>query len=337
MSFWNFTRSAASARLAIEFGQEYGLAAAALLAGTRLSFEQLSDPNVELSANQELAVIRNLLRQLKYMPGLGLKLGMRYHFSAYGIWGYGLISSATLGDALALALRFMPLTYAYTRITFHEEGELGIITFGEPDLPIEMRRFLVERDMAAATVLLQETAGSDFALSRLTLAAPTTHAHIISRIGGVRPEFGAAANMLAFKLSWLSKPLPQADASTLTMCQQMCRQLLERRRTRMGTAMLVREYLGVARGGMEQNLAQLARLLNTSERTLKRRLKEEGTSFRILLAAARGDMAQELLQDASLTLTDIADQLGFSDLSSFSQAFKRWYGIAPSQFRGRPS
>lgn len=79
----------------------------------------------------------------------------------------------------------------------------------------------------------------------------------------------------------------------------------------------------------------MARLMNLSPRTLKRRLQEEGTTYTALLADARGAAAKELLRDPSLPLGEIAVRLGFSDLSTFSQAFKRWYGVAPSIFRDR--
>ncbi|RDS98780.1 AraC family transcriptional regulator, partial [Burkholderia contaminans] len=75
------------------------------------------------------------------------------------------------------------------------------------------------------------------------------------------------------------------------------------------------------------------RLMNTGPRTLKRRLHGEGTTFRALLAQARGAMAETLLGDARLSLAEVAERLGFSDLSSFSQAFKRWYGVPPGAYR----
>ncbi|RYE66049.1 MAG: helix-turn-helix domain-containing protein, partial [Oxalobacteraceae bacterium] len=57
------------------------------------------------------------------------------------------------------------------------------------------------------------------------------------------------------------------------------------------------------------------------------------TSFRALLAEVRGGQANELLIDETLSLTGIAERMGFSDLSSFSQAYKRWFGVAPSARR----
>ena len=77
-------------------------------------------------------------------------------------------------------------------------------------------------------------------------------------------------------------------------------------------------------------LADMAQALHLSERTLKRRLQDEGVSYRVLLAEVRGRQANRLLEDETLSLTEIAERMGFSDLSSFSQAYKRWFGVAPS-------
>ncbi|NPT56009.1 AraC family transcriptional regulator [Paraburkholderia elongata] len=338
MSFWDFTRSPASVRLLVDFGEERGLAAPNLLTGTGLAREQLEDPHVEVNAAQELRVVSNLLRLLKHPAGLGLQVGARYHFSAYGLWGYGLIASATAGDALSLALRFLPLTYAFTSISYHEEGDLGVLIFGEPDLPDTMKHFVVQRDMTAAAVLLNEVGRDRFPLARLTTRAQwplpaDRSSSVIQSVFGIEPEFSASLNSLAFERSHLSQPLPQADPVTVSMCEQMCSRLIEERRVRLGTAKMIQHYLNAIPGSMPSTLEDMARLMNTSQRTLKRRLQEEGTTFRVLLAQSRGTMAEELLRDGRLSLSEIAERLGFSDLSSFSQAFKRWYGEAPSTFR----
>ncbi|ABB12623.1 AraC family transcriptional regulator [Burkholderia lata] len=333
MSFWDFTRSPASARLLVDFGDERGVPHATLLAGTGLADAQLDDPKVEVTAAQELRLTGNLLRALGRVPGLGFEVGQRYHFSAYGVWGYGLIASATARDALALALRFLPLTYAFTVITYREEDGTCVLGFGAPELDGTLSRFVVERDMMAATVLLQEIGGDAFALSRFTVQAARTPAMAVPRIAGVEPVFSARANSLAFDRVFLDRLLPHANPLTVSMCEQMCGQLLDARRARVGTSEMVRQYLTATPGSAPFSLEDMARLMNTSPRTLKRRLQEEGTTFRALLAQARGAMAETLLGDARLSLAEVAERLGFSDLSSFSQAFKRWYGVPPGAYR----
>lgn len=337
MSFWDFTRGAASARLLVDFGLERGVPLARLLAGTRLSRPQLDDPEVQITATQELKLIDNLLKALQYEPGVGLEVGLRYSFSTYGMWGFGLVSSATVGDALALALRFIPLTFAFSLISCQQDEQQCVLSFGEPEIEQRVRRFLIERDMAAAARLMRETVGTGHELSRFTLRerqwpAPDRLARLTA-VSGLRPQYGAAANTLAFDSRLLAQRLPQANPVTVAMCEQACAQLMERRRARLGTVELVRQYLAAAPLDAAPDLAQVARMLHLSERTLKRRLQEEQTGFREMLAESRGQRARELLADESLNLTDIAEQMGFGDLSGFSQAFKRWFGVAPSVVR----
>jgi AraC-like DNA-binding protein len=333
MSFWDFKRSSASVRLLVEFGQERGMDIAHILARSRLKAADLDDPAIELDASQELCVVGNLIRACR-QPGLGLEVGMRYNFASYGLWGLGLISSATTGDALALALRFIPLTFAFCRISGGLEGEMYTVTFEAPDVEPTVQRFLIERDVAAASRLMKETLGPEFALSRFTIKHTVERGagwlEGLLRMGGIRPEFGASSNSLSFDRKLLGLRLPQANPVTVAMCERACEELMERRRARLGTGESLRQYLAAAPLNMTPDLPQAARALGLSDRTLKRRLQDEGTSYRMLLAEVRGRQANELLADETLSLTQIAERMGFSDLSRFSQAYKRWFGVAPS-------
>ncbi len=336
MNFWDFKRSSASVRLLIEFGQERGLDTSSILASSRLKEADLLDPAIELDASQELCVVANLIRSCK-QQGLGLEVGMRYNFASYGLWGLGLISSATAADALALALRFIPLTFAFCRITGHIDGDMYTVSFDAPDVEPAVQRFLVERDVSAASRLMKETLGPEFSLSRFTLRQPmqvsASWLEGQQRLYGVRPEFGASSNSLCFDSKLLNLKLPQANSITAAMCERACEALMEQRRNRLGTGECIRQYLAACPLNMTPDLRQAARTLGLSDRTLKRRLQDEETSYRTLLAEVRGRQANELLGDKTLTLTQIAERMGFSDLSSFSQAYKRWFGVAPSHVR----
>jgi len=113
MSLWDFARDPASVLTLLEVGKERAVDEQVLLQGTRLKRAQLDDPNSELSAAQEMRVIANLLKELGHPPSLGLEIGLRCHFTSFGMWGYGLIASASLGAAVDLALRYLQLTFAY--------------------------------------------------------------------------------------------------------------------------------------------------------------------------------------------------------------------------------
>ncbi|KAB2899516.1 MAG: AraC family transcriptional regulator [Burkholderiaceae bacterium] len=335
MSYWNFARSPVSVRLLLDFGQARHIEAASLLRGTQLGLPQLADPDMTVSASQELAVAANLLRHMRDEPEAGLQVGLSYHLSAYGILGYGLMSSATGADALALVRRFLPLTYAFASVAHRRIAAADELAFEPPgDLAPALQRFVVERAMGATSRLLRDVLGSGFTLAgfglRYAAPPPGRLRRAPTRVLGAEVRYGAGANTLSFAHEHLARPLPQANAVTAAMCERMCAELLARRRTRLDTAAFVREHLAALPPGHAPVLADLARLLNTSERTLKRRLHQEGTSFRDLSNAVRYAKAVQLMGEDRMTMTEIAAELGFGDLSSFSQAFKRWSGFAPT-------
>ena len=77
----------------------------------------------------------------------------------------------------------------------------------------------------------------------------------------------------------------------------------------------------------------ISKAVFTSQRSLQRRLSEKGTTFKTILTEVRKDLALKYIHDRKLTLTEISFMLGFSEMSSFSRAFKRWTGESPKEFR----
>lgn len=336
MNPWCFTRDPSSVNALLDFGAQRGVAAERLLHKTALTQTHLGNPSAEVSAVQELRVIENLLRALEHRPGLGLALGLTCNFSVFGLWGYGLVCSPTLGDAVSRALRLLPLTFAYSRIAQQDEGELVRLTFQPPALPTSLQRFVVEREMGAAACLLQEVASPSFQLTAFSLRdgrgrAFARHDHL-GQIAGVEPTFHGDSYHLSFERHHLAYKLPKANPVTVAMCEQACQQLIEQRRSRMSMSQFVASFVSGTTLDQRPSLTALAKLINLSERTLKRRLQEEGTTFRALVADGRSGMALELIERGNLNLTEVAERLGYADLSSFSQAFKRWFGRSPRAY-----
>ncbi|MBT8082649.1 MAG: helix-turn-helix domain-containing protein [Gammaproteobacteria bacterium] len=87
----------------------------------------------------------------------------------------------------------------------------------------------------------------------------------------------------------------------------------------------------LARG--EANADAACRALRLSRRTLQRRLKAEKTSFQRILREVRAELAVNYLRDARLKSLEIAMLLGYSNISSFTTAFKSWYNMPPSEYR----
>jgi AraC-like DNA-binding protein len=284
-----------------------------------------------------LRILTNLVNALGDPTRLGFDAGQEFQFTVFGVWGLGVVSSATCRDAIAFALRFLSLTHAFTAITFDEQSGHGVLSFEEPDLPEGVRAFVVARDMMAAALLLRDAVGQDLAVARVAAKASPKEAAgaQLPFPFGAAIETGASANQIVLPRRVLDQSLPRANPVTAAMCEVMCRQRLDQQIRGLQTGALSLRYRNTEADRAPTSIGAFARLANVSERTLKRRLKAEGTSFRALSADSRRAMAETLLSDDRLSTADIAEKLGFSDLSSFSQAFKRWVGVAPSVYRKR--
>ncbi|RIV82601.1 AraC family transcriptional regulator [Aurantiacibacter xanthus] len=98
---------------------------------------------------------------------------------------------------------------------------------------------------------------------------------------------------------------------------------------------LTRDIISRWLGRTHIDCATVAAELKLSERSLRRRLTEEGTSFRELLQDARKERAQTILSKPGISLAVAAEQLGYSDAAAFSRAFKEWTGFSPGRFPGK--
>lgn len=329
-------RSAASALLLVRLGEERGLPAAELLAGTGLALPDLLRPGAEVESEVELAVAANLVAA-DPDPALGLDAGTRYHLTTYGIWGFALASSPTVRSALEVGLRFADLSFAFCRFSFEETDSELLLSLDPHDVPEPVRAFVVTRDLAGLRTIAAELTGGAVRLSRVVL--PTERPADVDRhvqVLGVEPDFGGTAALAALDPAVLDLPLPQADELAAATTEAQCRELLERRRRRSGAAGAVRDLL-VARPSSMPGIGEVASALSLSERTLRRRLAEEGTSFRALVDEVREALAEELL-GAGLGVEQVARRLGYAETASLTHAFTRWKGASPRAWaRARPS
>jgi AraC-like DNA-binding protein len=335
---WDSLRGSASAALLVDYGVELGLTRARCLAATGIAVDQLEDPESEISARQELAVVENLVTVLGDQPGVGLGAGLRYGLQTYGIFGFAVLSSSTLREAIAVGERFRELAYALVDV--HSElvdGEVRIV-LDAAETPPACRRFAVERDAAAIALLQRELFAEPAPFRRVAFTDPAPGRswvlHHFEQALGVTPEFGATQNMLVVDAALLDRPLPRASEFAAAQCQAQCQVLIDRRHQRSGLAGQVRSQL-LADPARMADQQQVADALHMAVRTLRRRLEAEGTSFRAIVSETKVLLAQELLATGQLTIDQVADRLGYSEASSFVHAFTRWSGVSPGRWTRR--
>jgi AraC-like DNA-binding protein len=199
-------------------------------------------------------------------------------------------------------------------------------------LPTDVSRFLVERDLSAIHSVIDELLPGGITLTGMEFGFPEpSSVHDYVQVFGVRPRFGGPGTVATFDATYLDYPLPQANPQTVAMCQAQCADLVSRRRARAGIAHEVRDLL-IRLGPPEAGMPAVARELHLSIRTLRRKLEESGTSFRMLRDEVRETLAEELLLSGVLSIEDVATRLGYAEASSFIHAFKRWKGVTPVAF-----
>jgi AraC-like DNA-binding protein len=135
---WYFPRSSAGTGVLVRFGVERGLSAERLLAGSGLTEERLSDPAGEVTAHQELRVVRNLAAAL---PDVGLAVGREYHATTFGMLGFAFLSSPTMRDAVEVALRYYDLSFAFSIPRVSVAGGQVRLVFDDRLLPADVARF----------------------------------------------------------------------------------------------------------------------------------------------------------------------------------------------------
>ncbi|WP_026357185.1 AraC family transcriptional regulator [Mycobacterium sp. 141] len=339
MSTHEVLRSPASAALLVDLAAGDGMAHADSLHGTLLTREALDDLDAEVRLRDELQILGNILDALSDVPGLGVEAGLRCHAASPGLWGLALMSSRTLGDAMAVGMSLAALSFCLCRLSVStdEADGTGRLVLDPTALPVRVRRFAVERDSTGIQTLQRDLLMKPDAQLRVAYTMARPPEEVVQKyidVFGVEPEFDAPQNCLIVSLESLSAPLPQANQYARSMAEKQAVGLLRQRSARAGVAGLLRDLM-LASPSPVLSLDEAARQLMVSPRTLRRHLAGEGVSLRVLQEEVRETLAEELLVTDGRSVAEIAERLGYSQVSSFTQAFRRWKGVGPQEYRRR--
>jgi AraC-like DNA-binding protein len=156
-----------------------------------------------------------------------------------------------------------------------------------------------------------------------------------SRIFGCRVVFASEANALVFEHDFVERAVPAADEKLYRVLKRHMERMLGDAPRRDDLAGIVIRAIGQAMAEGEPKLKRIAARLAVSPRTLERRLKARGASYRALLDDTRKRFAVSYLSENRHSLSEIAFLLGYSEVSAFNRAFKRWTDSTPSEYRAR--
>jgi AraC-like DNA-binding protein len=258
-----------------------------------------------------------ILRDAAQMTGddcFGLHFGESFHPKNIGPLAYVALNSPTIGAGIQNVERYLHVYDSSAKWFFTAEGNRGYIRY-VLTVGIEPLRQSNEHGMTLVVNTLRMMVGSQWAPQEVQFAheAPeqTSEHHRIFRAPVV---FGCETNAMVIELGFADREVPAAD-------QQLYQ--------------IMKQYLDQVLSDMprEDGLLNSIRKMAMGPRTLQRRLKEYGFDFKKLVEDTRKRFALSYLKDRKNSLTEVAFLLGYSELSAFNRAFKRWTRSTPLNYQ----
>lgn len=303
-----------------------------LFESSGLSPSMLEVPETMISYAQLGVLARNALR-LTQNPALGLDVGRNMRAPQLGMLGFAMISSSTVGAALDLMLRHSRTLAPSLSMELRVEGDQALFSMHETIELGSLKTFVMEWALSFYESFGRALVGRTLPVHRLEFSYPRpAHADRYRAVHDVPMEFERESTAFVFDAALLEAEIAFADPVAARMAEQSYALYSPTFGELRGVLDQTRGMLG-AWSGSPPSLDALAQRLQTSARTLRRSLREMGTSYHELLNDARRTRAVEWVRNTDMTMIEIAARLGFSDVRSFRRAFKRWTGQVPTTVR----
>lgn len=314
---------------------DQGCPASDVLRNVNLTADEVHSPKSRISLADLMTACKNAIR-LSSDPHLPYRIGTSIHISTYGMYGFAILCCPDFRKAMAFAELYHALAAPLATIEFTEEDGVATWTV-EPNARTatdpKVYRFVTEMQIGIHISLMRDIMGPSFTPDQVSVAYPEAHDFGLPADQiGCRLSFASRTNRIIFRSTWLDQAANLGNKTTYPAVVALCDDLLNDLKSRIGVAGEIRALL-LRDIANPPTLAAIAKLLEMSDRSLRRQLREQGISFRGLLDELRMQIALKYLRTTRLANEDIALALGFSDAANFRRAFRRWTNKSPSKIR----
>jgi len=320
------------ARAALGGARRLGHDYSGLLQQLGISPELLDEPRARIAPEQFTQLIQGLWLALddEY---LGFGDGPSRP-GTFAMMCHALIHCRNLEKALSRGLLFYSLFPQAPRLNLTYEDEYVRLSLDDGQL-WDPEHFLSESLLVIWHRLGSWLIGQRIRLEQASFSYPRpAHGSEYELLFPCALEFGAQYSSLLFHRRYLSMPLLQDERTLKHFLERSPADLLSRPDDGDSLSSQLRRLLS-RDSSRWPDLEAVAAHLHISPQTLRRHLREEGSSFQELKDQLRRDIAIYHLSRADLSLQQIAEQLGFSEPSAFHRAFKKWTGLTPGAYRAQ--
>jgi AraC-like DNA-binding protein len=247
--------------------------------------------------------------------------------------GLAMLCSKTLRDAFERMERYGEILS--NAASFHLQEERGCLVSGiDTLLGAKLVGYeAVDFGLASVIKLLRMVFPGELPIKRVELVRPPVEdIKAFKDFFGCEVIFNAERNGIFIDLQYVDIPLPGADSELAEIQDQLSARYAEQYSNSSFALKVKNEIIRNLPGG-DPSQQVVAETLNCTQRNLQRKLQDEGVNFKQLLAEIRQQLARDYLQQSERSLSEVAYLLGFSDHSNFTRAFKRWFGISPTEYR----
>jgi AraC-like DNA-binding protein len=261
---------------------------------------------------------------------LSLHLAQDFDLRECGMLYYVLAASPNLGEAIRNLARYLAVSNESIRLRVSERLKNTVLTVSYK-IPRHTDRLFAEYGYAVVVRACRELTSRNFSPKTVTfIHGRNADKAEFDRFYGCPVSFNAAADTMVLATESLSAPILTSDKYLLQILKNACEEVLARRGKISSTlrTMVENEIAQLLPHGKAQ-AEKVASNLGMSNRTLARRLSEEGTSFAAILNELRRDLSARYLRDPDLSLNQVAWLLGYSMVTSLNHAFRRWTGSSP--------
>jgi AraC-like DNA-binding protein len=320
-------------RLAVARLESAGVPMAPLLRRVGLTPELIADPKERLNVQSQIRLLDEAAIALKD-DCLGFTLARDFDPREIGLLYYIMASSRTLGDALKRVARYSKITNE-ALVFGYREGNRLVINLSYSGVPRHSDRHQIEFCMFGLLRICRLLTGQNLVPQHFSISHHRSEAiPEMARYVGTKVEFSADRDEFALNVDAGKLPLVHSDTYLNDLLLKYCEAALADRR---GDISQLRTKVENAISSVVPHgrvlMEDVARSLGMSDRTLSRKLSDEGLNFTEILQQLRRDLAVRYLDDRKLHVSKIAWLLGFHEVSAFTHAFKRWTGKTPSQMR----
>ncbi len=296
----------------------------AILAGTGVTEAMARDAAADISLFQQVRQIGNVIDLIG--DGWALSAPELWNPASHGPLGVAALTAPDIARMIEVVARF-----GYVRAPFYEStlrrGPAWVELAYDLTVPIDVRlwRPMVEISFVGVRALLGSVLARPPLEARFCFAcAEPAHAPQVRAILGESVVYGAARNAVRFPTAWLTLESPFADAALFDAAVGELQIAARRLTAPVGLRGRVERLLSTLLAG-RLTADETARLMGVSRRTLVRRLAEAGVGYRQLADAELRGRAERLLHGGALSHARIAEELGYTDPTSFSRACRRWF------------